>query len=41
VNQLEGQARLDELAQMLGGVSEGTLHSARDLLEYANQHTRQ
>ena len=39
VNQLEGQARLVELAQMLGGVSEGTLHSARDLVEYAEQHT--
>lgn len=39
VNQLEGQARLVELAQMLGGVSEGTLHSARDLAEYAEQHT--
>ncbi|MCU0487406.1 MAG: DNA repair protein RecN, partial [Anaerolineales bacterium] len=33
VQQLEGEARLQELAQMLGGVSPGTLHSARDLLE--------
>ncbi len=40
IRQLEGEARLNELAQMLGGISEGTLHSARDLLEYASQHSQ-
>jgi DNA repair protein RecN (Recombination protein N) len=35
VGQLEGEKRLMELALMLGEVSEGTLQSARDLLEYA------
>ena len=40
VVQLEGEQRLSELALMLGEVSEGTLHSARDLLEYAQAHTQ-
>ncbi|MFM8321448.1 MAG: DNA repair protein RecN, partial [Chloroflexota bacterium] len=35
VRQLQGQERLDELAQMLGGKSEGTLQSARELLQAA------
>jgi DNA repair protein RecN (Recombination protein N) len=38
IKQLEGEARLDELAQMLGGVSEGTLQSARELLQYVEKH---
>lgn len=40
VEQLEGEARLQELAQMLGGLSPGTLHSARDLLEMVETKTR-
>ncbi|HEX7975914.1 MAG TPA: DNA repair protein RecN, partial [Anaerolineales bacterium] len=39
VTPLEGQARLEELAQMLGGVSEGTLHSARELMESVEKRT--
>lgn len=35
VRQLEGQTRLVELAQMMGSVSEGTLQSARELLQSA------
>ncbi len=38
VEQLEGEARLQELAQMLGGISPGTLHSARDLLEMVEKN---
>lgn len=33
VKRLEGEARLLELAQMFGGVSQGTLQSARELLQ--------
>jgi DNA repair protein RecN (Recombination protein N) len=33
VKKLEGESRLRELALMLGEVSEGTLHSARELLQ--------
>ncbi len=33
VKRLEGEARLLELAQMFGGVSKGTLQSARELLQ--------
>lgn len=33
VRELQGEERLFELAQMLGGLSEGTLHSAREILE--------
>lgn len=40
VEQLEGEARVQELAQMLGGLSPGTLHSARDLLEMVETKTR-
>ena len=39
VNLLKGQERLVELAQMLGDVSEGTLHSARELLQVAQDQT--
>jgi DNA repair protein RecN (Recombination protein N) len=35
VSNLQGEARLPELAQMLGETSEGTLHSARDMLNTA------
>jgi DNA repair protein RecN (Recombination protein N) len=38
VDQLEGEARYLELAQMLGEVSEGTLRSAHDLVQSAAQH---
>lgn len=37
---LRGEERLVELAQMLGGVSEGTLQSARELLEMAQAQKR-
>jgi DNA repair ATPase RecN len=33
VNQLENEARVEELAQMFGAVSAGTLQSARELLQ--------
>ena len=35
LRKLEGEERLVELAQMLGGLSEGTLQSARELLQSA------
>jgi DNA repair protein RecN (Recombination protein N) len=35
LKQLQGEDRLVELAQMLGGVSDGTLQSARELLAMA------
>ena len=35
LKKLEGEERLVELAQMLGGLSEGTLQSARELLQTA------
>lgn len=38
---LEGEARLVELAQMLGEISEGTLHSARDLIQAVEKRTQQ
>jgi DNA repair protein RecN (Recombination protein N) len=41
INQLEGEARLEELAQMLGGKSEGTLQSARELVQYVEERTNQ
>ena len=40
VNQLSGDSRLHELAQMLGSVSEGTLKSAQELLQTVNDQTR-
>jgi DNA repair protein RecN (Recombination protein N) len=35
VELLEGQSRLSELASMLGGISEGTLRSAQEIMEAA------
>ena len=40
VLQLDRENRLQELAQMLGTVNDGTLHSARDLIDYAAQRTK-
>jgi DNA repair protein RecN (Recombination protein N) len=40
VNQLSGNTRLHELAQMLGSVSEGTLKSAQELLQAVNEQTQ-
>jgi DNA repair protein RecN (Recombination protein N) len=37
VRQLSGENRLQELAQMLGGISEGTLQSAREILAAVGQ----
>jgi len=39
VRQLEGQSRLEELAQMYGGRSVGTLQSARELLQFVTEQT--
>jgi DNA repair protein RecN (Recombination protein N) len=39
VSDLQGTARLPELAQMLGETSEGTMHSARDMLNTASALT--
>jgi DNA repair protein RecN (Recombination protein N) len=39
VRALEDQERLIELAQMLGGISEGTLQSASELLQAARDCT--
>ena len=39
VKSLRGQDRLVELAQMMGEVSEGTLHSARELVQSAGKRT--
>jgi DNA repair protein RecN (Recombination protein N) len=39
VRQLTDENRLEELAQMLGGISEGTLQSAREILASVNQLT--
>jgi DNA repair protein RecN (Recombination protein N) len=39
VEPLAGDARRDELAQMLGGVTEGTLRSADEILEAARQES--
>ncbi len=39
VQQLEGEARLVELAHMLGEVSEGTLQSANEILQSVHQAT--
>jgi DNA repair protein RecN (Recombination protein N) len=40
LKQLEGEDRLVELAQMLGGVSQGTLQSARELLAEAGARSQ-
>ncbi len=37
VDQVEGESRQRELAQMMGGVSEGTLRSAQELLQTASE----
>jgi len=39
VRSLEDQERLFELAKMLGGISEGTLQSASELLQAARDHS--
>jgi len=39
IRPVSGEERLAELAQMLGGVSEGNLHSARELVQYVKQNT--
>jgi DNA repair protein RecN (Recombination protein N) len=39
VNDLAGEARVLELAQMMGDVSEGTLHSARELIQSVHKRT--
>jgi DNA repair protein RecN (Recombination protein N) len=39
IKSLSGEARLVELAQMLGTVSDGTLSSAREILELVDQRT--
>ena len=41
LNMLQGQDRLVELAQMLGNLSEGTLHSARELIQVVENKTSQ
>jgi len=40
VERLDGEPQLLELAQMLGGVGEGTLRSAHELMQTARQMTR-
>jgi DNA repair protein RecN (Recombination protein N) len=40
VEALEGEKRIGELAQMLGGISNGTLQSARELLAYVEQQSK-
>jgi DNA repair protein RecN (Recombination protein N) len=40
LKQLQGEDRLVELAQMLGGVSQGTLQSARELLAEAGSRSQ-
>jgi DNA repair protein RecN (Recombination protein N) len=39
VNDLDKEDRLPELAQMLGDTSDGTMHSARDMLQAAETLT--
>jgi len=41
VRQLTGDTRIEELAQMLGGISAGTMQSAREILATVDQHTTQ
>jgi DNA repair protein RecN (Recombination protein N) len=40
VEGLKGEKRTLELAQMMGEISEGTLHSARELSDLVNKKTR-
>lgn len=39
VTQLQGEMRLDELAQMFGAITQGTLQSARELLQVVEKAT--
>ena len=39
LEQLDGKDRLQELAQMLGGISEGTLRSAEEILQVVSRQT--
>ena len=39
VIQLQGDMRLDELAQMFGGITQGTIQSARELLQVVEKRT--
>ena len=39
IRPVSGEERLAELAQMLGGISEGNLLSARELIQYVKQNT--
>jgi DNA repair protein RecN (Recombination protein N) len=39
VTQLQGDMRLDELAQMFGGITQGTIQSARELLQVVEKRT--
>jgi DNA repair protein RecN (Recombination protein N) len=39
VTAMQGEPRIVELAQMMGEVSEGTLHSARELVENVENRT--
>jgi DNA repair protein RecN (Recombination protein N) len=39
VKDLAGEARVLELAQMMGNISEGTLHSARELIQSVHKRT--
>jgi len=39
VNHLQGEPRLQELANMLGEVSEGTLQSANEILDVVRAST--
>jgi len=41
VRELVGEKRMEELAQMLGGISQGTLQSAREILKAVDQQTTQ
>jgi DNA repair protein RecN (Recombination protein N) len=39
VTRLQGDMRLDELAQMFGGITQGTIQSARELLQVVEKRT--
>ena len=41
VNELKNEARLNELAHMMGEISDGTLHSAREILQTVEEMRRQ
>jgi DNA repair protein RecN (Recombination protein N) len=40
IERLEGDKRINELAQMLGGISSGTLQSARELIQQVEHQKR-